>query len=101
MGHLGTTDSLGFVFFKGYLYKDTRKAVVKLPLQPQPSPVFVMSPGWVSAWLSCPEGSGRGTYLVLSFERKSVFPSFCFLSLDLNLLFISVYVRAPPCQGFT
>lgn len=78
--------------------KDTRKVVVELPLQPQPSPVFVMSPGWVSAWLSCPGGSGRGTHSVLSFERKSLFPSFRLMSLDWNLLFISVYVRAPPCQ---
>lgn len=62
--------------------KDTRKVVVKLPLQPQASPVFVMSPGWVSAQLSCPGGSGQGTHSVLSFERKSVFPSFCLLSLD-------------------
>lgn len=72
MVHSGTTDSLGFVVFKENLYKDTRKAVVKLPLQPQPSPVFVMSPGWVSARLSCPEGSGQGTHSVLSLEKKKL-----------------------------
>lgn len=66
--------------------KDTRKVVAKLPLQPQPSPMFVMSPGWVSARLSCPGGSGRGTHSVLSFERKKFFPILLLIVFRLKLV---------------
>lgn len=86
-GTLGNNWLLGLCVFLKDISKDTRKAVVKLPLQPQPSPVFVMSPGWVSAWLSCPEGSGRGTHSVLSFERKKCFfPILLLIVLRLKLV---------------